>query len=180
MKIISGSLKGRYIKVVKTGLRPTRAVVRSAIFNILGERIKNAYILDIFAGTGAMGIEGLSRGAGFCVFIEKNPAALLKNISALNLLEKTQVIKQDFRPGLKKLKNSEFDIVFIDPPYRVDYLYATLRLLYFYKLLHSDSFVIAEYGRFSSVSIPEEYETIKERRYGNTVISFLRLKRGKE
>jgi len=177
MKILTGSYKGKQLKVSKTGIRPTKAIVRSAIFNILREKINDASIIDIFAGTGAMGIEALSRGARFCIFIEKNPATLLKNIKALNLNDRTRVIKLDFRPGLKKLRGMQFDIVFIDPPYKTEYFNETLKLLYFYRLLKEESIVVVEYSHFNSGPTIEEYEIIKEKKYGDTIISFLKLKR---
>jgi|UniRef100_A0A7C6EGP9 16S rRNA (guanine966-N2)-methyltransferase len=177
MRILTGSYKGKQLKVSKNGIRPTRAIVRSAIFNILGERINDASVVDIFAGTGAMGIEALSRGARFCIFIEKNPATLLKNIKALNLNDKIKVIKMDFRPGLKKLRGMQFDIVFVDPPYKTEYLYETLELLYFYHLLKENSIVVVEYSHFKPCPVIEGYEIIKEKKYGDTKISFLKLKR---
>ncbi|MEO0129193.1 MAG: 16S rRNA (guanine(966)-N(2))-methyltransferase RsmD [candidate division WOR-3 bacterium] len=177
MRILTGSYKGKILKVSKNGIRPTKAIVRSAIFNILGENINDAFVIDIFAGTGAMGIEALSRGARFCIFIEKNPAALLRNIKALDLNDKIKVIKMDFRPGLKKLRGMAFDIVFIDPPYRTGYLNETLALLHFYNLLKEESIIVVEYSNFYPRSIDNRYEIIKEKKYGDTIVSFLKLKR---
>lgn len=177
MRILTGSYKGKKLKVGKSGIRPTRALVRSAIFNILGEKINDAVVLDMFAGTGAMGIESLSRGARFCIFMEKNPTALLKNIKALDLNDRIKVIKLDFRPGLKKLRGMKFDLVFIDPPYRTEYLNEALELLYFYHLLKEESTIVIEYSYFNPCSIIEGYEIIKEKQYGDTIVSFLKLKR---
>jgi 16S rRNA (guanine966-N2)-methyltransferase len=177
MRINTGSYKGRRLKVSKTGIRPTKAIVRSAIFNILGEKINNAFVVDIFAGTGAMGIEALSRGARFCVFIEKYPFTLLKNIKEMDLDKRIKVIKLDFRPGLKKLRGTEFDIAFIDPPYKTEYLHEALELLYYYRLLKKDSIVVIEYAHFNPFLNLDEYNIIKEKRYGDTIVSFLKLKR---
>ncbi len=176
MRILTGSYKGKILKGPKTGIRPTKAIVRSAIFNILGDVINDAIVIDIFAGTGAMGIEALSRGARFCIFIEKNPGVLLKNIKALDLNDRIKVIKQDFRPGLKKLRDMVFDVVFIDPPYRTGYLNEALKLLYFYNLLKEESIVVVEYSNFYPCAIDERYKVIKEKRYGNTLVSFLKIK----
>jgi 16S rRNA (guanine(966)-N(2))-methyltransferase RsmD len=180
MKILAGSNKGRYLKVARSGMRPTKAIVRSAIFNILNTKIDNAKIIDIFAGTGALGIESLSRGAQFCVFIENHPAALIENIRKLNLRTSTMVIKQDFRPALKRLHGMKFDIAFIDPPYKTEFILETLRLLYFYELLTDEGIVIAEYTHFNRLTKPEEYITLREKRYGDTLISFLGINYNKK
>ncbi|MCX7994398.1 MAG: 16S rRNA (guanine(966)-N(2))-methyltransferase RsmD [candidate division WOR-3 bacterium] len=176
MKITSGEYKGRCLKVAKSGIRPTKSIVRSAIFNVIGERVIDATVIDIFAGTGAIGIEALSRGAKFCVFIEKNPQTLLKNVERLNLWEKVRIIKQDFRPGLKKLKGMEFDIAFIDPPYRKEYLSEVLRLLHFLCIIKKGGLVVAEYSAFLPQSFPDGYCLLKTKKYGDTIVSFLELK----
>ncbi len=161
----------------KKGVRPTKGIVRSAIFNILGEHIKNAWVIDIFAGSGALGIEALSCGAKFCVFVEREPMILLKNIKELGLQKKAKIIKQDFRPGLKRIKSMKFDIAFIDPPYKKSYANEALRLLYFYNLLNENSIVVVEHTHLKPLLIPEVYEIIKEKKYGNTSVTFLQLKR---
>lgn len=176
MKVIAGINKGRHLKLSKMRIRPTRAMVRSAIFNVLGERVKYARVIDIFAGTGALGIEALSRGARFCVFIENQPKALIQNIRMLNLQNWTKVINLDFRPGIKKLSGMKFDIVFIDPPYKSSYLNQALKLLYFYKLLSKDSIIVAEHSYISPGIIPDEYKILKEKKYGSTLIYFLQIK----
>ncbi|MEO0205507.1 MAG: 16S rRNA (guanine(966)-N(2))-methyltransferase RsmD [candidate division WOR-3 bacterium] len=176
MKILAGSNKGRYLKVAKTGIRPTKAIVRSAIFNILRDCIYNADVIDIFAGTGALGIEALSQGARTCVFIEQNPKVLLENIKQLKIQKEIQVIRQDFRPALKKLLGKKFDIAFIDPPYKKGFLVETLRLIYFYGLMRREGIIVAEYPYFNRLVIPQEFIVLKEKKYGDTLLSFLRLK----
>lgn len=176
MKIIAGLNKGRYLKVAKSGIRPTKGIVRSAIFNILSRQIKNVCVIDIFAGTGALGIEALSRGARSCTFIENHPAVLIKNIKELNLQSKVKIIRQDFRPALKRLRKMKFDIAFIDPPYKKEYLAETLKLLCFYSLIAKNGIIVAEHTYFNRCTIPSEYIILKEKRYGDTLVSFLKLK----
>lgn len=180
MKIISGLNKGQYLKVTKTGIRPTKGIVRSAIFNILHEQVNNACVMDIFAGTGALGIESLSRGAKFCTFIENHPAILIENIKKLNLQAKTKIIKKDFRPALKQLRKKKFDIIFIDPPYKKNYLVQTLKLLCFYSLIAQNGIIVVEYSHLNPRAIPSEYIVLKEKRYGDTLVSFLALKESKK
>ena len=135
IRIAGGAYKGQRIKVPKKGIRPTKGLVREAIFNILGEKIKGAKVLDIFAGSGALGIEALSRGANSCVFIEKSPKTLLYNIEYFTLKTKTKVITGDFRAGLKKLKQQKFNIIFLDPPYQKNYNECTLTSISQYELM---------------------------------------------
>lgn len=180
MKIISGSNKGQYLKVARAGIRPTKGIVRSAIFNILGKQVNNAFVIDIFAGTGALGIEALSRGAKFCIFIENHPSILIENIKKLNLQMKTKILKKDFRPALKQMRETKFDIIFIDPPYKKDYLAQTLKLLYFYALIAKNGIIVAEHSQHHPRTIPPEYIVLKEKKYGDTFISFLALKENKK
>ncbi len=180
MKIGAGKRKGQRLAVARSGMRPTRSVVRSAIFNVLGSTITEASILDIFAGTGALGIEALSRGAKYCVFVDNRCTTLFANVKKLNLQDRTLIIEQDFRPALKRLQSTRFDIVFIDPPYRTQYLNEVLKLLSFYKLVAENGIVVAEHTRFNRCIIPDEYTVIKEKRYGDTLVSFLRLHKNKE
>lgn len=181
MKIIAGLNKGKSLKVARSGIRPTKGIVRSAIFNILGKKVNDAWILDVFAGTGALGIEALSRGAKFCTFIENHPKILIKNIKELNLTAKTEIIRNDFRPALKQLRERKFDIIFIDPPYEKDYLTHAMKLLYIYSLIAKNGIVVAEHTHFNPCTFPSEYILLKEKRYGDTIVSSLTLKEdGKE
>ena len=93
MRIVGGAFNRRALKVPKKGVRPTKGIVRGAIFNIIGEMVVNAEVLDIFAGSGVLGIEALSRGARHCVFIEKNARILRLNISDLMIEKETQEIR---------------------------------------------------------------------------------------
>ncbi|MGQ9465342.1 MAG: 16S rRNA (guanine(966)-N(2))-methyltransferase RsmD [bacterium] len=176
MKIIAGLNKGRYLKVARSGMRPTKGIVRSAIFNVLGKKVNDAWIMDIFAGTGALGIEALSRGAKFCTFIENHPKMLIKNIKELGLTAKTEIIKKDFRPALKQLHKKKFDIIFIDPPYEKDYLIPAMKLLHLYSLIAKNGIVVAEHTHFNPCVFPSEYILLKEKRYGDTFVSFLTSK----
>ena len=124
MRIISGRLKGRKLKSVRGArTRPTADRVRESLFNILGpESVRDAVVLDLFAGTGALGIEALSRGAARAVFVEKaQPAVtvLKSNLAACELTQTARVIQWDILKNLNCLKHCEkpFTLVFLDPPY---------------------------------------------------------------
>jgi 16S rRNA (guanine966-N2)-methyltransferase len=121
LKINGGIFKGICLNSPSGNkTRPTSNMLREAVFNICQHKIQDAAFLDIFAGTGAMGLEALSRGAAHATFIENERNALLcikKNIERLSVLEKTSIYPQDVLSSLKKLEGKTFDVIYIDPPY---------------------------------------------------------------
>lgn len=119
LHIIGGSLRGRPLKSPRGQTRPTLAITRKAVFDILRPHIDGASFLDLFAGSGAMGIEALSQGASHATFIDSSKEAIRcirENIRSLQLEDNTTVFLADAQKALKKLKKP-FDIVYIDPPY---------------------------------------------------------------
>ncbi len=173
MRITAGIKRNRRLRVSKRGIRPTREMVRQAVFNILGERVYQSVVLDIFAGTGAMGIEAISRGARSVVFIEITPGILMENLRRLALEDKGRVIAGDFRPALKKLSGSKFDIIFLDPPYKKGYLTTALGLIQDRGLLRNGGMIIAEHRVNTKFEIPNGLRVVKKRRYGDTEITFI-------
>ncbi len=122
MRIISGKFRGRTLQAPKHDLtRPTSEQLRGALFNICQHWIEGAYIADFFAGSGAIGLEALSRGAAFVLFLEKDPkalASLKKNIETLHLESATRIVALDIIKWIKiPYKGPLFDLIFIDPPY---------------------------------------------------------------
>ncbi|MBP9841426.1 MAG: 16S rRNA (guanine(966)-N(2))-methyltransferase RsmD [Simkaniaceae bacterium] len=122
MRLTGGIFKNRLLKSPKgQSTRPTSEKLRQAVFNILQHKIEGATFLDLFAGSGAMGLEALSRGALKATFVENHPEALkalYANIAALELQESSQVISQNAKKILPKL--GSFDIIYVDPPYGAD------------------------------------------------------------
>ena len=176
MKITSGIYKYRNIEVPH-GARPTTGKVREAVFSMTAAWIPGANVLDLFAGSGAMGLEALSRGAERCVFCEsdrKTQKILSGNISGCGAEAVSQVICRDFRAALAELadahdaKNS-FDIVIMDPPYAMtDYYSEAMKLLEEYSLVDEGSIVVAEH--IYDNKLPETYggfRRIKEKHYGS-------------
>jgi 16S rRNA (guanine966-N2)-methyltransferase len=176
LRIIAGSLRGRVLAPVKGRTRPTAARVREAIFNILGA-VAEAKVLDLFAGTGALGIEALSRGAAAAVFVEDHPEALKglrRNLESLGLLDCSLVLPLPVAAALKKLavRGERFDLVFLDPPYGGEVAAATLAALGGSGLLRPQARVVAEHSRRET--LPEaagvlELQTL--RRYGDTQVA---------
>ncbi|HEV3270264.1 MAG TPA: 16S rRNA (guanine(966)-N(2))-methyltransferase RsmD [Candidatus Rhabdochlamydia sp.] len=125
LRILGGTFRGRLLKSPKTKLtRPTLAVLRKAVFDILHNKIKDALFLDLFAGSGAIGIEALSRGASHVAFVDNNPLAircLKENIQLLQLEKQSSILLCSYKQALKQLlkKEIQFDIAYIDPPYEL-------------------------------------------------------------
>jgi 16S rRNA (guanine966-N2)-methyltransferase len=173
MKIIGGKNKGKSLKVAKQGVRPTTAKVREAIFNILQDKVIKAAVLDVFAGTGSLGIEALCRDAESACFIDNQPRILFDNLEHFALRERSQVLDCDFRRGLKKLRGRHFDLIFIDPPYKKGYLTQAIRLIAQNALLKSDGLIVAEHHFKDHFALPENFRILKEKRYGETGVTFL-------
>ncbi|MGC7846666.1 16S rRNA (guanine(966)-N(2))-methyltransferase RsmD [Desulforudis sp. 1088] len=183
MRVIGGRAKGRRLQSPKgPGVRPTSDRVREALFNILSPRIAGCSFLDLCAGTGAVGIEALSRGAESATFVEKDAktASLIrKNLEATGLADRAAVWVMDFRRALTELgrKGQRFDIVFVDPPYRLGQEDAALTELAAGNLLVKGGLVVTESD--SSHLPAAEVENLfcwRREKYGDTTLSFYRIK----
>lgn len=181
MIITGGIHKGRKIKTVKSRqVRPTSSKIRESIFNMIQSHIINAEMLDLFAGSGIMGLEALSRGVQKVVFVEKNRkvAQLLKeNISNFNY--ECELIISDAVAALDKLKESSFDIIFVDPPYASGLIDPVLNKIKSNKILKSQGIIIIEHS--PDVNVNETAKTLnleifKEKKYGDTAITILKEK----
>ncbi|MEW6077696.1 MAG: 16S rRNA (guanine(966)-N(2))-methyltransferase RsmD [Thermodesulfobacteriota bacterium] len=180
LKIIGGRCRGRSLVSPRgMAVRPTAGRVREAIFNILFSRIDNAVVLDLFAGTGAMGIEALSRGAARAVFVDSRPEALAvirQNLQACGLSSAAGIIRQDATRNLSGLVHLQlmFDIVFMDPPYNRDTVGKALAALAGTVLLKPGSMVVLEHSpREPAEEESGRFHLLDQRRYGQTVVSFL-------
>ena len=133
IRIIGGEHRSRQLKVLdRPGLRPTPDRVRETLFNWLAADIPGARVLDVFAGSGALGLEALSRGAAYADFVEQDPAAarlLQQNIELLRLGQRAQVRRLDALAFLKQAPAQPYDVLFLDPPYASDLLTQVLPLL---------------------------------------------------
>jgi 16S rRNA (guanine966-N2)-methyltransferase len=178
MRVIAGTLGGRVLAPVKGRTRPTAAKVREAVFSILGDAVAGLRILDLFAGTGALGIEALSRGAREAVFVEDHPPALKvlgRNLETLGLAGRAKVWPMPVLAALKKLarQGEKFGLVFLDPPYGGDAGSATLKVLGATDLLAPGAWVVAEHS--SRETLPEAPGLLSRRelkRYGDTQVAF--------
>lgn len=178
MRIIGGEFRSRTIKSPSnTAARPTKDMVREAIFNIIAGRIENSRVLDLFAGSGALGLEALSRGAASCAFVENHPecaGVITENIGKLGVSEKTRVFRQDTFLYLESLKGckEKFDIIFSDPPYGMGATRNILIMIGRYDILCHSGLLIAEHDSRESVPRSEADVSIyKQKSYGITSIS---------
>ena len=182
LRIIGGTAGSRKIKTL-TGedTRPTADRVREALFNVLGARVIDCKFLDLFAGTGAVGIEALSRGARQAVFVEKNPRAvrvIRENLERMEMLERAKVLGQKLPEGLLYLveEGGGFEIIFVDPPYGHNLVVPTLLKLTKLNLLKPDGWLVVETAAKEPLSpLIGHYTCFKEKFYGDTRLSYFRL-----
>ncbi|MBU8849061.1 MAG: 16S rRNA (guanine(966)-N(2))-methyltransferase RsmD [Desulfobacterales bacterium] len=177
MRVISGSCRGRkLVKVQGQQIRPTSDRTREAVFNIIGQKVRKARVLDLFAGTGALGIEALSRGACHTTFIDLACNIIHQNLELCRLENQATVISCDIirEPMPENLNEQRFDIVFIDPPYRKGYIEHTLQKESFTDLLDENSIIIAEQSCTESLQLGlSTLDIYQQKKYSKTIISFI-------
>jgi 16S rRNA (guanine966-N2)-methyltransferase len=167
IRVTGGELRGRRHYVPKSGIRPTTGRVREAAFSILGD-VSGTTVLDLFCGSGALGIEAISRGASQATLVDTNPRAARANIEALDLTHRARTVRADASRFLKRAERESFDLVLCDPPYRLaDRLANELD-----PLIRA---VLAEGGRVlvetsPASPLPLSLPLLTERGYGDTLI----------
>lgn len=148
MRIIAGKFKGRTLfEVSGDQTRPTMDRVKQSLFDVLSQKVAGAVCLDLFAGSGALGLEALSRGASECVFVDKDKESVKVVKANLEKLKiEAQVLQLDYIDALKTLKNQgkTFDIVFLDPPYKTDFGILAIKFLKENDLLNQNGIVVFE------------------------------------
>jgi 16S rRNA (guanine966-N2)-methyltransferase len=181
-RIISGKARGIRLKMVPGDItRPITDLVKEALFNILGQDIEDASLLDLFGGTGSVGIEALSRGAAFCRFIDLHRAAvevMKSNLELTRLKENAQVIQADALHYLARTADRTFDYVFIAPPqYKGIWERAMSILDAHMDWLNDDSLVIVQIDPREHKDLQLEHlEQVEERKYGNTLLVFYEMR----
>ena len=164
MRIISGKYKGKKLKGYDIeGTRPTMDRVKESIYGIIQGYIKDSTVLDLFAGSGSLGLEAISNGAKKLILIDNNKKVtdtLKENIRSF--VEDIEVLTIDYKKYLKTT-NDKFDIVFLDPPYRAGLMNKALRIIEERQLLNENGIIICE---FENIKIETNLELIKEKKYG--------------
>lgn len=179
MRIIAGEARGRKLFAPEGAeTRPTADRVRESLFNILGARVIGAQVLDLFAGSGALALEAISRGADFAALCDKSQSAarvIGRNISLMRAEDQTLLIRADWCDALTRLRGRRFSLVFLDPPYRMLDVYASaaeaLRSL---GLLSEGALLVMEHGADTPLALPAGFEIFDERRYRDTAVALVR------
>ena len=181
MRVIAGEYKGRKLTSPEGyHLRPTPEKVREALFSILASEINGSRCMDLFAGSGSLGIEALSRGAEFCYFSDSSRRSISlieKNLASAGAEEKSQVTCGDFRKVIKSFSESnpdiKIDIVFIDPPFDSGYYNAVMKLLFDYDIMRTGGIVVVEFdGVSDNRDDPKGFRLGDIRKYGRVGLEF--------
>lgn len=179
MRIIAGDFKGRKLTApMDRKVRPTTDKVKEAIFSIIMPYVEDAVLIDLFAGTGNLGLEALSRGAGHCFFCDagKESLALIRqNIKVCNAESKSTVIPGDFRNALHKI-SKKADIILLDPPYKSGFLPECFDLIQKTEKLNTGGIIVAEYG--DDTELEDRYGSLvrmKQKHYGTVNIAIYEL-----
>ncbi len=171
LRIVAGNWRSRLLDIADVeGLRPTGERIRETLFNWLAPTIDGAHCLDLYAGTGALGLEALSRGALSVVFVEKSAIAARQLETNIKLLDANGagVLNQDAKAFLKSEPGQRFDVVFLDPPFALDAVEETCRLLADTGHLADDALVYIEDDRARVVApLPEGWRELRNKTTGN-------------
>ena len=181
MRVITGSAIGRKLKMPKGGkTRPAMDKVKGSTFNIIASLVHEARFLDMFAGSGNLGIEGLSRGGSYAAFVDASrecTKTISENLEITQLSEKGEVFTMDCLKFLHTFKADPFDIVFIDPPYLKGLLEPLLAFIPECSLFTKETLFIIERQKKDIIGIETlpAYKLLDERNFGDTVLTFFRL-----
>ena len=180
MRLISGKYKGRIVEGFNIiGTRPTMDRIKESFIAMIQNKIKNSVCLDLFAGSGSVGLELLSNGANTCYFVDSNIKAidiLKNNIDKLKIEETFYLIKGDYLKALNdfKTKQLKFDIIFLDPPYDLNLIKPSLNLIKKHDLLSKDGIIVCEYINEDIEVL--DYEIVKQKKYGDKLVRILKYK----
>jgi 16S rRNA (guanine966-N2)-methyltransferase len=179
MRVISGIAKGKKLDTIKgSETRPTTDRLKETLFNIINLEIKNSNFLDLFSGSGAIGIEALSRGAKECHFVELSKECckiINANLINTNLINKATVINCDCQTYIKST-NKKFDIIFIDAPYSLGVIPKLLQYIVSLKLLNDNGFIIVEQSSKDEIPETEGLEIFKIKKFKTTAFVLIKYK----
>ena len=178
MKIISGKYKGRNLLGFDLdGTRPTMDRVKESLFGMIQLYIDNSIVLDLFSGSGNLAIESLSNGAKHAYLVDSNYKAIKvieKNISTIGI-DDASIINMDYKKALNNFNDNsiKFDLIFLDPPYKTNYIEESLKLISKFDLLNEDGIIVCESDSLDKIVYPDEYKSVKDRKYGDKYIVLL-------
>ena len=184
MRIISGKARGTKLYTLEgTNTRPTLDRVKESIFNIIQNDIEDSTVLDLFSGSGAIGLEFLSRGAKRAVLCDSSKDAIKiikQNVQKTHFEEKVEVYNMEFTKLVERLQNQKFDIIYIDPPYATDFIKISLEKIIEYELVNENTKIIVETDdetRILNQIEKMDVEITDKRKYGRATIIFLKYRK---
>ena len=176
MKVISGKFKGRNIEgFTIDGTRPTMDRVKESLFAMIQSYIDEANVLDLFSGSGNLAIESLSEGAKSITLVDSNYKAIkvinnnLKNIGIVD----AKVLNMDYKKAIEVL-DEKFDIIFLDPPYKTNYIEESIKLINKYNILNDNGIIVCESDSLDKIIYDDSYKAIKDKKYGDKYIVILK------
>lgn len=184
MRIVAGKFRGRALATPEhDGLRPTSDRVRESVFNILAHGIpdfslEGARVIDLFAGTGALGLEAISRGAAYCLFVEDQAEAralIRRNVEAFGLMGESRIFRRDATDLGPAGRSDRYSLVFLDPPYGKGLGEKALSGLASGNWLNPGAICVLEEREGTAVGLPEAFTLLDARTYGDTEVRFLRF-----
>ena len=184
MRIITGKARGLHLNVPKNyDVRPTADRVKESLFNIIGSKVLDAAVLDLFAGSGNLGLESWSRGARSVQFVDNSRTSLRltdSNIQKCRAEAACNVLKHDATAAVDLLykQGQRFELIFVDPPYNKGWVQMVLAKLTKCPILAEAGWLIAEHSAHDDIAsaVPEGYEIFRRQQYGETVLSFIKKK----
>ena len=178
MKIISGKYKGRNIEGFDiVGTRPTMDRVKESLFATIQNYIDDSVVLDLFSGSGNLGLEALSEGAKYAYLVDHNFKAIKtinKNLTNIGIKE-AETVNMDYKKALSYFneKNIKFDLIFLDPPYNTDFIENSLELISKYDLLSNNGLIVCESDSLDRIVYNDMYKAVKDKKYGDKYIVLL-------
>lgn len=181
MRIIGGTLRGRTVEAPRGVLsRPPLSIIRESIFNILGASIQGKAVLDLFAGSGSLGIEAISRGAGQVEFVDSARRCIEmieRNTESLGISDRSTIVRRDAVEFVRGWKGEAFDLVFMDPPFLSGKVGEILGALQGSPLVAERTLVIARIHWREQVPLPQDIHIARKRKFGDSLVLFLRKTR---
>ena len=183
MRVISGELKGRVIKgFTLKNTRPTMDRVKESIFSIIQNKIPNSICLDLFSGSGSLGIEAISNGSKQVYFVDNNKFAINTindNISNFGIKQNSEILKMDYNEALNYFKNNNifFDIIFLDPPYDMHIINNILEKIEKFNLINDDGIIVCEVDSNYLLGNLKTLKMYKNKKYGSTFVYFYKFEK---
>ncbi len=176
MKVISGKLKGRVLDGFDLdGTRPTMDRVKESLFATIQNNISESICLDLFSGSGNLGIEAISQGAKYSYLVDNNKKAcqiIKNNIKKCNIEDNCSIINMDYMKAIESFSGIKFDVVFLDPPYKTNYIESSIKLISKYDILNDNGIIVCESDSLDKI-IYDDYKEIKSKKYGDKYIVIL-------